>query len=68
MKLSLFTGCILWHPNAEQAKNGGQSKVLVDPITILAENTEHAKIQLVLRTPKEHSENTGQLEYLVRVF
>ena len=67
MKQSLFHCAILWHPLPDK-QDEQDSKVLMEPKWMVAEDQNSLFIQLAREIPKEYLKQTKQVDILIKPF
>lgn len=68
MKLQLFFGAAVWHPNEKEEKEGMKSKVIIDLKVFLAKDEGIAKTMLAREIPTDYSDNLDQIDICVAGF
>jgi hypothetical protein len=68
-KLKLFQIAVLFHPNEkDKDKDGTKTKLIVEPRTILALDTQAAGFQAIRAIEEQYAEKSDQVEVVVRPF
>ena len=65
-KLKAFDVLVIEHPTKKAEKDGGTSAILVEPYTVLARDSEHAKLLVARSIPGGTA--IDRCEVLVRPF
>jgi hypothetical protein len=66
--MRLYQFAVLWHPTAEEKKEGKKDKVIVPINTVVAADDKSATLMAGREIPKEYLECLDQVEVAVRPF
>ena len=68
MKQTLYQYALVWHPTAEQVKEGGASKIIQEPKWILAKDHNAVFVQVARLIPDEYIKEVDQVDIQIKSF
>lgn len=68
VKSKVFETMVLWHPTADQFKNGQKSKIIVELKTTLEPDEKSAGMKAIKSIPDEFNDQLEQIEVVVKPF
>ena len=67
-KKQLFQYAVIWHPTEKEAKEGEESKFLVELQTVLAKDQTELAMKAAMDIPKDYKNKLSQVQIVVRPF